>query len=126
MARSSHEALMICEDDLLLVLELAHDFEAAASQPIGMFYSFFDTWNEAQALTPDLAIINRHLADGESSLHLATHLVEQGCKRLCLAQTGPHGAHISCLSYACVQRREGSPWVAGKIYRVLTRWRFSV
>ena len=72
--------VMICEDDLLLAMELAHEVEVGGSQVVGTFYSSFDAWNAAEVLKPDIAIVDLHLADGESGLPLVTHLVEQGCK----------------------------------------------
>lgn len=72
--------VMICEDDLLLAMDLAREVEDAGSQVVGTFYSSFDAWNAADVLKPDIAIVDLNLADGESGLPLATHLVEQGCR----------------------------------------------
>jgi DNA-binding response OmpR family regulator len=72
--------IMICEDDLLLAMYLAHEIEDAGSQVVGTFYSSFDAWNAAELLRPDIAIIDLQLADGDSGLPLATHLAEMGCK----------------------------------------------
>jgi ActR/RegA family two-component response regulator len=72
--------IMICEDDLLLAMDLAHEIEDAGSQVVGTFYSSFDAWNAAELLRPDIAVIDLQLADGDSGLPLATHLAEMGCK----------------------------------------------
>ena len=72
--------VMICEDDLLLALDLAHEVQEAGSEVVGTFYSSFDAWRAADILRPDMAIIDLNLADGESGLALATHLVEIGCR----------------------------------------------
>lgn len=72
--------VMICEDDLLLAMDLAHEVQQAGSEVVGTFYSSFDAWRAADILRPDIAIIDLNLADGESGLCLATHLVEIGCR----------------------------------------------
>ena len=72
--------VMICEDDLLLAMDLAYQVEAAGSEVVGTFYSSFDAWDAVDVLKPDIAIVDLNLADGESGLWLATHLVERGCK----------------------------------------------
>jgi len=72
--------VMICEDDLLLAMDLAHEVQEAGSQVVGTFHSSFDAWRAADILKPDIAIIDLNLADGESGLCLATHLVEIGCR----------------------------------------------
>jgi DNA-binding NarL/FixJ family response regulator len=71
---------MICEDDLLLAMDLAHEVEQAGSQVVGTFYSSFDAWDAAAILQPDIAIVDLQLADGDSGLPLATHLAQLGCK----------------------------------------------
>ncbi len=72
--------VIICEDDLLLAMDLAHEVEEAGSEVIGTFYSSFDAWDAADLLRPDIAIVDLQLADGDSGLPLATHLAELGCK----------------------------------------------
>lgn len=72
--------VIICEDDLLLSMDLAHEVQEAGSEVVGLFYSSFDAWRAAEILRPDIAIIDLNLADGESGLALATHLVEMGCR----------------------------------------------
>ncbi|HEX5666939.1 MAG: response regulator [Hyphomicrobium sp.] len=72
--------VMICEDDLLLAMDLAHEVEEAGSQVVGTFYSSFDAWDAAAILRPDIAIVDLQLADGDSGLSLATHLAALGCK----------------------------------------------
>ncbi len=72
--------VMICEDDLLLAMDLAYEVEQAGSEVVGTFYSSFDAWNAADILKPDIAIVDLSLADGESGLPLAKHLVDLGCR----------------------------------------------
>ncbi|MCU0736507.1 MAG: response regulator [Methylotetracoccus sp.] len=64
----------------MLAMELAFEVEQAGSQVVGTFYSSDDAWDAAEVLKPDIAIVDLNLADGDSGLPLATHLVEQGCK----------------------------------------------
>jgi DNA-binding NarL/FixJ family response regulator len=72
--------VIICEDDLLLAMDLAHEVQEGGSEVVGTFYSSFDAWRAADLLRPDIAIIDLNLADGDSGLALATHLVEIGCR----------------------------------------------
>ena len=72
--------VMICEDDLLLAMDLACEVEKAGSVVVGTFYSSYDAWNAAAVLKPDIAIVDLTLADGDSGLPLAAHLVKQGCR----------------------------------------------
>jgi two-component system, response regulator PdtaR len=72
--------VMICEDDLLLAMDLALEVEEAGSEVVGTFYSSMDAWDAADMLRPDIAIVDLNLADGDSGLPLATHLAEMGCK----------------------------------------------
>jgi ActR/RegA family two-component response regulator len=72
--------VMICEDDLMLAMDLACEVERAGSEVVGTFYSSGDALDAADVLKPDIAIVDINLADGDSGLSLATRLVEQGCK----------------------------------------------
>jgi DNA-binding NarL/FixJ family response regulator len=96
--------VMICEDDLLLAMDLAHEVEAAGSQVVGTFYSSFDAWNAADVLKPDIAIIDLHLADGESGLSLATHLVEQGCRVIVVSGSTLVHPELSRISHSFVSK----------------------
>jgi len=71
---------MICEDDLLVAMDIAQEIDRAGSEVVGMFHSSYDAWDAARVLKPDIAIVDLNLADGDSGLPLATHLVEMGCR----------------------------------------------
>lgn len=96
--------VIICEDDLLLAMDLAHEVEAAGSEVVGTFYSSFDAWNAAEFLKPDIAIIDLQLADGESGLSLATHLAEQGCKVIVVSGSTLVHPELSRISHSFVSK----------------------
>lgn len=83
--------VMICEDDPLLAIDLAHQVEEAGSDVCGSFASSFEAWQAAPLINPDIAIIDLHLADGDSGAALATRLAAQGCKVIVVSgSTIPH------------------------------------
>lgn len=72
--------VMICGDDMLLAMDLAHEVQDAGSEVVGVFYSSFEAWRAADILKPEIAILDLNYADGESGLSLAAHLVDIGCR----------------------------------------------
>lgn len=83
--------VIICEDDPLLAIDLAHQVEDAGSVVCGTFSSSFEAWRAASVINPDVAIIDLRLADGDSGAALATHLAAQGCKVIVVSgSTVPH------------------------------------
>lgn len=72
--------VMVCEDDLVLALDLAAQVEEAGAEVVGIFYSSSEAIKAARVLKPDIAIIDLKLADGDSGVGLATNLAVQGCK----------------------------------------------
>jgi CheY-like chemotaxis protein len=72
--------VMICEDDPLIAMVLAQEVADAGSHVVGAFQSGIDAWNALDRLRPEIAIVDLRLADGDSGLQLAAHLVERGCR----------------------------------------------
>lgn len=72
--------VMVCEDDLVLALDLAAQVEEAGGEVVGIFYSSSEAWKAARLLKPDIAIIDLKLSDGESGFALANNLAAQGCR----------------------------------------------
>jgi DNA-binding NarL/FixJ family response regulator len=72
--------VLICEDDPLVALDLAECVKAAGHEVLGVYASARAALAAQNAATPDLAIIDLSLADGDTGAMLAQRLQEEGTR----------------------------------------------
>lgn len=91
--------VLICEDEPLLAADLAAIVEEAGHAVCGVFRNARDALVEAAASSPDLAIIDLKLADGDTGAALAQSLQSQGVRVVILSGNSNVGAGLGCVPH---------------------------
>ena len=91
--------VLICEDEPLLAADLAAIVEEAGHTVCGVFRNARDALRKAAALSPDLAIIDLRLADGDTGAALAQSLQSQGVRVVILSGNSNVGAGLGCVPH---------------------------
>jgi len=77
--------VIICEDDPILAMDLESAVESAGATVCGVFATAAEALPAAQAIKPDIALIDLTLADGQTGIDVAAALSRLGCKILVLS-----------------------------------------
>jgi DNA-binding NarL/FixJ family response regulator len=91
--------VLICEDEALLAADLASIVEEAGHTVCGVFHNAREALNSAAGLKPDLAIIDLHLADGDTGAALAQTLQALGIRVIILSGHSNVGAGLGCVPH---------------------------
>jgi DNA-binding response OmpR family regulator len=91
--------VLICEDEPLLADDLAAIVEEAGHAVCGVFRNSRDALDKASELSPDLAIIDLKLADGDTGAALAQSLQSQGVRVVILSGNSNVGAGLGCVPH---------------------------
>lgn len=78
--------VLIVEDEMLLAIELEHLVEEVGCRSLGCAMSSDEAVNLAEALHPDLALVDVHLSDGPTGVDVARK-ISQECGGVALFMT---------------------------------------
>lgn len=78
--------VLIVEDEMLLAIELEHLVEEVGCRSLGCAMSSDEAVNLAEALHPDLALVDVHLSDGPTGVEVARK-ISQDCGGVALFMT---------------------------------------
>lgn len=110
--------VMICEDNPILALDLAEAVEDTGSLIVGCFSSSLDARAAAHALRPEIAIVDLQLADGDSGLKLALHLVNLGCRVIIVSGSPRNHPELALIPHSFVSK----PVPSGVVANLLANW----
>jgi len=85
MSRPALDVLIV-EDEMLLAIELEHLIEEAGCRPRGCAMSSEEAVALAEALKPDLALVDVHLNDGPTGVDVARRIADD-CSGVALFMT---------------------------------------
>lgn len=93
------QKVLICEDEPLLAADLAAIVEETGHAVCGVFRNARDVLSKAPALSPDIAIIDLKLADGDTGAALAQSLQARGVRVVILSGNSNVGAGLGCVPH---------------------------
>ncbi len=91
--------VLICEDDPLLAADLALIVEEAGHEVCGTFQDAREALSHSVELEPDVAIIDLHLADGDTGADVARRLQGMGIRVVILSGYSNVGAGLGCIPH---------------------------
>ena len=74
--------ILIVEDEILIAFELESLLQDAGYEPVGIAATSREALTLAQDLSPDLALVDIHLADGPTGVEVARGLTRSGITAL--------------------------------------------
>ena len=96
--------LIICEDDPIQVIDLAEIVSACGGDISGTFRCGQTALAAARVLSPDMALVDPKLADGETGADLARDLTLLGCRVVIISGSARPHASLGCIPHTYISK----------------------